>query len=976
MTLLAVFAMAMALMAPAASAEEPSTSGLTVPADVVSDINAEKVQTYIVQMLDNPVVAYEGGTGNLKATAPGQNKKIDPDSKKVKDYVGYLVGSHDAALEAVGGQKVYDYVYTYNGFAAELTGAQAAALAERSDVLAVSVDYLMQPDTVSTPTFLGLDAPGGAWDDLGGVENAGEDVIIGIIDSGIWPESDSFSDRTGTNPNGKGGKLSYHQIPGWHGKCTPGEAFPASDCNHKLIGAQWFNSGYGGDAGVAALFPNDYVSARDGDGHGTHTASTAAGNYGVEAVVDGVSLGTVSGMAPRARISAYKVCWGGDDGGCFSSDSVAAIDQAVADGVDVINFSISGSRTSVLDPVEVAFLFAADAGVFVAASAGNSGPNPSTVAHNSPWLMTVAAGTHDRYFEGSLGLGDGSSYTGAMLADATVSGDLVYAGDHPAAGWTAADAALCYPGSLDSAVAGKIVLCDRGVIARVDKSLAVSQAGGIGAVLANVSPSSINADLHFVPTIHIDEVAGAAVWAYSQTAGATATLDGGFPVVAVAPEVAAFSSRGPALSSSDLLKPDIMAPGVDIVAAVAPPFNNGRSFDAYSGTSMSSPHVAGLGALMAQAHPDWSPAMIKSALMTTASQETNAGTPIAGTPFGYGAGHVEPTSALEPGLVYDAGWNEWLDFIFETVDRSDLNYPSITVGELAGSQTITRTVTATSAGTYNVSVDAPTGITTVVSPTTLTLAEGASASYTVTFTRTAAAPLDTYAFGSLTWSDGTHSVRSPLTVRPVQLAAPGEIHDAGTDGSMTYGVDFGYTGPFDASASGLVAADVQAGNVVDDPANDINTALGTGVGVTFHLVSIPAGSDYARFSLFDDYTDGADDLDLYVFNSGGGFVGSSGSGTSAEEVNVVAPADTLYIVAVHGWQTDGADSNYTLFSWGFGPDAGNMTVTAPAAATLGSADSITVDWAGLSAGTKYLGAIVYNDGSSDFGSSIIRIDTD
>lgn len=988
LTLLAVFAMAMALMAPTTVAAEPDTSGLAVPADVVNDVNAAKVQTYIVQMLDNPVVAYEGGTGNLKATAPGANKKIDPNSKHVQDYVGYLESTHDAALNAVGGQKMYDYVYTYNGFAAQLTSTQVAALAERSDVLAVSADYLMQPDTISTPTFLGLDAEGGAWDIAGGVGNAGEDMIIGIVDTGIWPESASFSDRTGANANGKGDKLAYHQIPGWHGKCTPGEEFPASDCNQKLIGAQWFNSGYGGDAGVAALFPDDYVSARDGDGHGSHTASTAAGNYGVDAVVDGASLGTVSGMAPRARIAAYKVCWGGDDGGCFSSDSVAAIDQAVADGVDAINFSISGSRTSFLDPVEVAFLFAADAGIFVAASAGNEGPGASSVAHNSPWLTTVAAGTHDRYFEGTLTLGDGTEISGAMLADTIVSGDLVYSGDVALAGADPTEAELCYPGTLDPTfVTGNVVLCDRGVIARVDKSLAVSQAGGIGTILANVAPGSINADLHFTPTIHIDDVDGAVARAYAQTVGATATLDGGYPVVAEAPEVAAFSSRGPALASTDLLKPDIMAPGVDIIAAVAPPFNAGRSFDAYSGTSMASPHIAGLGTLVAQVHPDWSPMMVKSALMTTASQTTNESNSIAGSPFGYGAGQVVPTAALEPGLVYDAGWIDWLGFLCGTgqlqasycpaigIDPSDLNYPSITVGELAGFQTVTRTVTATSAGTYNVSVDAPTGVSVAVSPASLTLAEGESASYQVTFTTQSGATIGSYVFGSLTWSDGTRDVRSPLTVRPVQIAAPGELHGAGTDGSMSYDVTFGYTGTFNAVAQGLVAADMQPGNVVDDPANDINTALSTGVGVTFHLVRIPAGSEYARFSLFDDYTDGDDDLDLYVFDSGGSFVGGSGSGTSAEEVNVVAPADTFYIVAVHGWQTDGPDSNYTLFSWGFGPDAGNMTIAAPAAATLGSTESITVDWTGLSAGTKYLGAVGYDDGSV-FESTIIRIDTD
>jgi subtilisin family serine protease len=957
-------------------------AGLQVPDDVVSAISAEKAEaTYIIQMIDDPVVAYDGGIKGLAATKPKNGKKIDPNSGKVVHYVDYLKGKHNAALSGIGvgpEKKLYDYTYTFNGFAARLTGSQAAALMASADVQMVTADELMKPATVSTPDFSGLTGDGGAWD-LG---YTGDGVIVGIIDTGIWPESESFTDRTGTNPNGKAGKLGPHQIPGWHGKCTPGEEFNASDCNQKIVGAQWFNSGYGGDAGVKALWPWEYASTRDGDGHGSHTASTAAGNSGVGVVVDGENLGSASGMAPDARIAAYKVCWGDvDTGGCFSSDSVAAIDQAVADGVDVLNFSISGSRTSVLDPVEVAFLFAADAGIFVAASAGNAG-GTSTVAHNSPWLTTVAAGTHDRYFEGTVTLGDGAVYAGAMMAVGPVSGDLVYAGD--------AGDNLCNVGSLDPAVvAGKIVLCDRGAIARVDKSAAVAEAGGIGMIHANTSANSINADLHFVPTIHIDHVDGAAARAYAQTVGATATLAGGIPVVAEAPEVASFSSRGPGLASSDLLKPDIMAPGVDIIAAVAPPFNGGRDFDSYSGTSMSSPHIAGFGALLTQAHPGWSPAMMKSALMTTASQETNQGNPIPGNPFGYGAGQAEPTSAIDPGLVYDAGWNDWIGFIFELDDRSDLNYPSITIGELAGSQTVARTVTNVgSAGTYDVSVSAPAGVDVVVTPSSLTLAEGESATYEVMFTTTETATIGDYAFGSLTWTHGPHAVRSPLTVRPVQLAAPGEVHDAGADGSLSFDVTFGYEGDFGATAAGLVPADMQAAAVADDPANDINAALGTCdwstfpyvcTGITWHEFEVPVGAEYARFSLFDEYTSGADDLDLYVWGPGPSypFFGSSGSGTSAEEVSGIYPAPGRYEVAVHGWQTDGGGtSDYTLFSWAFGPDMGNLTVTAPIDAVLGATESIDLAWVGLELGTRYLGAVVYNDGSTDIGSTIIRIDTD
>jgi subtilisin family serine protease len=239
---------------------------------------------YLVQLIDAPVVAYEGDITGLKATKPAKGEKINPNKQDVIKYVGYLDGKHNEVLQKVGGKKLYDYRYTFNGFAAELTAPQAAKMASLPEVVAIERDQLMQMDTATTPDFLGLTAEGGLWEQLGGVGASGEDVIIGIVDSGIWPESMSFSDRTGTNGNNtQDDKLDYQQIPGWHGKCTPGEAFPASLCNQKLIGAQYYNSGWGGNEGIDELFPNDFNSPRDGDGHGTHTASTAGGNFGIEA---------------------------------------------------------------------------------------------------------------------------------------------------------------------------------------------------------------------------------------------------------------------------------------------------------------------------------------------------------------------------------------------------------------------------------------------------------------------------------------------------------------------------------------------------------------------------------------------------------------------------------------------------------------------------------------------------------------------
>jgi subtilisin family serine protease len=973
-------------------------SRLQVPEDALAATLGAKAeaQVYIVQTAGDPVVAYEGGLSGLPATKPARGTKINPNSASVRNYVRHLDAQHDAALAAVGGAaKVYDYRYSFNGFSAVLTPAQAAALQARPDVTRVWVDELRQPNTDNSPDFLGLTAPGGLYD----MGYDGEDVIIGVIDTGIWPEHPSFSDQTdlADRPGNSGKRTRAYDAPPaeWHGACQSGELWSQDDCNYKLIGARYFKDGFTNNN---INISGDYLSARDADGHGSHTASTAGGNAGVMASIFGVERGTLSGMAPRARIAAYKACWA--DSGCAVSDLTMAIDQAVADGVDVINYSIGSSATT-LGSDDIAFLFAADAGVFVASSAGNSGPNAQTIGSPAwdPWLTSVGASTQDRTFQGSVELGSGSEYFGASITGGTDVLPLVDAED--------AGDELCAPGALDpNVVAGKIVLCLRGVYARVDKSRAVYLAGGAGTILYNANDNQTqNTDNHWTPAVHINNTDGLAIKAYIDGAGpsATAKINGGEFTRIDAPWMAAFSSRGPNGGAMDIIKPDITAPGVNILAANSPtPFLGapGQLFQAIGGTSMSSPHVAGVGALLTEAHPDWSPAMIKSALMTTASQDVmkeDGVTPA--DPFDMGAGHLSPNPAVDPGLVYDAGFLEYLGFlcgarpenisqatcdVLESLgipfDPSNLNYPSIAVAELAGFETIQRTVTSVTPGTatYNVSADAPPGVSVAISPASLTLSPGESATYSVTFTTLSGAALDEWTFGSLTWSHGPHSVRSPIAVKPVALAAPDEVQGTGTDGSLSFDITFGYSGDYAAGTHGLAPADTQGGTVVDDPANDINTALETGVGVTFHEVEVPAGSAYARFALFDDYTDGQDDLDLYVFDSDGDLVGSSGSGTSAEEVNLLLPDADTYTVVVHGWQTDGPDANYTLFNWAFGlvDDRGNMTVTAPASATLGATETIDVDWMGLTTGTKYLGAVSHSDAGGLLGLTVVRIDTD
>src|SRR5712671_427518 len=964
---------------------------------------------YIVQMSESPVIDYKGDIPGFKATKPAKGQKIDPASGDVAAYTSLLDRRHDDVVAKAGGRKVYDYRYTFNGFAAELTSAQAEALKGVAGVLAVSKDELQFADTSSTPAFLGLSDSGGLWDQLGGFGRAGEDIIIGLIDSGVWPEGLSVSDRTGANGNGtQDGKLDYHQIPGFHGKCTPGEQFAASKCNQKLIAAQWFDAAWGGDAALKAQRPWEFISARDYNGHGSHTSSTAGGNHGVLGTGAAAVFGPMSGMAPRARIAMYKALWSTRDASAatgFTSDLVAAIDQAVADGVDVINYSISGSLTNFLDPAEIAFLNAANAGVFVAASAGNSGPNTSTVAHPSPWITTVAAGTHNRSGQGSVLLG-GTTYHGASLATAVGPAPLIDSITAGLAGANAPSVSLCFAAIdnlvgasqtptpvLDPAkVAGKIVVCDRGVNARVNKSLAVKEAGGIGMILVNTSPNSINADFHSVPTVHLADTDRAAVKAFAAGAGATASISQAQIVFNVpAPFTASFSSRGPLRAGNgNLLKPDVIAPGQDIIAAVAPPGNGGQLFNLYSGTSMSSPHVAGLAALLRNLHPNWSPMMIKSALMTSSTDVLDGPSTNPVVIFRQGAGHVKPNSAADPGLVYDSNVNDWLAFLCGattgvtagtcstlsnagySLDPSDLNGASIAIGALPGIQTVRRRVTNVTGqtATYTSSVSGLTGLTVNVSPSSLTLNAGQTRSFTVTFTRTSAT-VNTYSGGQLTWTDGTHNVRTPIVVAPVALAAPSSV--SGNGGAISYNVRFGYSGAFAASPRGLIPATTVNNSVQQDPAQ---TFAPGGAGVTAIPVTIPTGTTYARFSLFDANVSPASDLDLYVYK-GTTRVGSSTSGTANEEVNLVNPTAGSYIVYVHGFTVPGGTATFTLFNWLLGSaNAGNMTVSAPATAVTGGPGTIQLNFNGLAPATKYLGSVAYSGSVTGFPNpTIVRVDT-
>ena len=978
---------------------------------------APKNGVYIVQMKASPVVSYTGDIHGYNATKPNKGQKIDPLAGNTLSYVSYLKGKHDEAIRKVrGGPKIYSYTFSFNGFAAKLTEKQAAALAKQSDVLAVTPDELQEVQTSTTPRFLGLTDPGGLWQQLGGPTGtkthagAGENIVIGVVDSGIWPQSKSFSDRDAH------GKLIYQPFGGRHGRCEDSSAdgsWTSDNCNKKLIWARHFNAAWGGDAAIQAQRPWEFLSPRDYNGHGTHTSSTAGGNNGVQPTGPAAVFGPISGMAPRARIATYKALWSTQDGSTasgFNSDLVAAIDQAVADGVDVINYSVGPSSppNTFLSPEQVSFLFAADAGVFVSAAAGNAGPGAGTVTNPGPWITTAAAGTHNRSLLATVTLGNNAVYTGASAATSAVGPVPII--NSTAAGLSGANATavrLCYTAedqvtfgtgtgpALDPAlVAGKIVVCERGNNNRVSKSLAVQRAGGVGMVLVNVTPNSLNADFHSIPTVHLADTDRAAVETYASTPGATATISKAFvDLQTPAPFIAGFSSRGPQLAGlGDLLKPDVTAPGVDVLAAVAPTAaQGGLDFNLESGTSMSTPHVAGVGALLMQLHPTWSPMMIKSALMTTGFDILDPGLSDATRIFDQGAGHIKPNNARDPGLVFDHGFNDWLAFLCGTSDRagvgestctalqnahyslnpSDLNVASLAIGDLAGTETLTRKVTnvGSSASTYTSSASLA-GVTVGVQPTSLTLNPGQTGTFTVTFTRTTTAPLNAYVGGQLTWSDGTHNVRIPMVVKPVPIAVPSEV--TGTSSGIAYNVKTGYAGTLNFAARGLVTPTTFAETVAQDPDQTFNPNDPTG---TIHEdIVVPAGLKLLRVGIDEGFiTPSGTDLDVYVYR-GGVRVGQSADGDSNEMVTFTDPPAGTYTVYVHGFNTNGPSASLTLFSWQLtAASAGNMTVPGPVATTTGGTVPVNLSFTGLANGTWYFGQTIYNDGTNDIGSTIVNV---
>ncbi|ESW27574.1 hypothetical protein PHAVU_003G214100 [Phaseolus vulgaris] len=672
---------------------------------------------------------------------------------------------------------IYSYRNVISGFAARLSEEELRAVEKKNGFISAHPERMLHRQTTHTPRFLGLQQQMGLWKE----SNFGKGVIVGVLDSGITPHHPSFSDAGMPPPP-----------PKWKGRCE----LNGTACNNKLIGARSFN--------LAAEPTKEAGTPIDEDGHGTHTASTAAGAFVDYAEVLGNAKGTAAGIAPHAHLAIYKVCFGED---CPESNILAALDAAVEDGVDVISISLGPSEPPPFfnDSTAIGTFAAMQKGIFVSCAAGNSGPVHGSLVNGAPWILTVGASNIDRSFVATAKLGNGQEFDGETVFQPSDFSPtplfLRYAGKNGKQ-----EAAFCANGSLnDFDFRGKVVLCERGGgIGRIAKGEEVKRAGGTAMILMNDESNgfSLSADVHVLPATHVSYDAGLQIKAYinsTATPIATILFKGTIIGNSLSPAVSSFSSRGPNLPSPGILKPDIVGPGVDILAAWPFPLNNNThsksTFNIMSGTSMSCPHLSGVAALLKSSHPHWSPAAIKSAIMTSAEilnfehklivDETLHTADV----FATGSGHVNPSRANDPGLVYDITADDYIPYLCglgysdtevgiiahrtvkcsqtPSIPEGQLNYPSFSVS-LGSPKIFTRTVTnvGEANSSYEVTVKPPEGVDVKVKPNKLYFSEAnQKETYSVSFSRIDAGNETVeYAQGFLKWVSSEHTVSSPILV--------------------------------------------------------------------------------------------------------------------------------------------------------------------------------------------------------------------
>ncbi|XP_073134134.1 subtilisin-like protease [Henckelia pumila] len=737
------------------------TSSTIFDQDIPPGTDQTNLETYIVRV--------EG---------PDTQPSSESDTLDWDKWYNSFLPTTTATASSGGGRIVYSYRHVFKGFSARLSADEVKEMEKKAGFISAKPQRKLSLETTHTPNFLGLNQNIGFWMD----SNYGKGVIIGVIDTGILPEHPSFSVEGMPPPPEK-----------WKGKCE----FNHTTCNNKIIGARYLGES-----------PNQ--SPLDDDGHGTHVAGTAAGNFVNGANLFGNANGTASGIAPLAHLAIYKVC----DEFCYESDVLAGMDFAIEDGVDVLSISLGGLSFSFYDDgIALGAYSAMEKGILVSCAAGNDGPGYFSLSNEAPWILTVGASTTDRKIIATALLGNKEQFDGQTAFQPTdfppTPLPLVYAGT---VNKSDPFAKYCNPKSLNttSMLKGKIVVCELGLVTRISKGKAVKNAGGLAMIVVNIEryANTTFSDAHVLPATHVSYADGLKIKTYiNSTSTSTATIVFKGTVIGDdrAPVVAAFSSRGPNWISRGILKPDILGPGVNILAAwptsVENNTNTNATFNIISGTSMSCPHLSGVAALLKSAHPDWSPAAIKSAIMSTADVVNLAKNPIEDATFlpadifATGSGHVNPSRANDPGLIYDIQPTDYIPYLCglnytnrqvgvilqrkvdclveSSIPEAQLNYPSfaLTFSSFnSTSQTYSRMVTnvGEANSSYAVEIVPPPGIEVLVEPAKLDFSElNQKLQYQVTFARlnmTTSSNSTIFRQGYLKWSSSRYSVRSPIAV--------------------------------------------------------------------------------------------------------------------------------------------------------------------------------------------------------------------